>query len=195
MLEHNSENMVGPFSPTPNHEEIREYQHVYEPEPEFVFFWDGPYSQWAYSPFHYRGHKFETAEHYMMFSKAMFFKDHDNALRILKEPDPSEVKKIGREIPNYVEEEWARVRYDVVTIGTILKFSQNPDFYQTMVDDMGKIIVEASPYDRIWGIGLRETDSGIYNIDNWQGDNLLGYAIMRARARLAFLENGYGLML
>lgn len=181
------------IAPSPDHIELRKairgHTKIAMQMPEFVFFWGGHYSQWATSPFYYDGHQFRTAEHFMMYHKAATFNDQMRMDMILTESDPSRVKQIGREVAGYNDDVWAEVRYGVVVAGTILKFTQNPDFFEVMVADREKVIVEASPYDKIWGIGKHENDpDDLRSIDNWDGENLLGYAIMEARERILDLE-------
>lgn len=151
---------------------------------EFVFFWGGHYSQWAASPFYHDGNYFPTAEHFMMYHKCMAFKDTQRAQMVLDLEGPDQVKAVGRQIEAYTDAVWDAIRFDIVVMGNVLKFSQNPDFFEVMRNDCEKCIVEASPYDRIWGIGRSETDPNLDDVDEWDGLNLLGYAIMEARERL-----------
>jgi ribA/ribD-fused uncharacterized protein len=179
------------YHPEGDHVPLRQWinhrKEFHDLDTEFVFFWGGPYSQWAHSPFVWDGKEFPTAEHFMMYHKCLTFEDHARAEQVLKYPGPDQVKAIGRQIENYDDDTWAAVRFNVVTYGNILKFSQNPKFYDVLRRDYmegDKILVEASPEDRVWGIGKHETDEGLDNIDNWNGQNLLGYAIMEAGERL-----------
>lgn len=170
---------------------IRNHGKINMAPPEFEFFWGGHYSQWAASPFYYDGHYFPTAEHFMMWQKAKCFGDEMRADMILDPTaGPDQVKAIGRKVENYDDAKWSEVRYGVVVLGTMLKFSQNPEFYEIMMErDGDKVIVEASPYDKIWGIGRHANDDlDLRNVYNWDGLNLLGYAVMEARARLRDLK-------
>lgn len=188
MFKDRMETYFSTFDPTAeDHASLRQWiksdQELHNKDPEFVFFWGGVYSQWAHSPIVWDGKHFPTAEHFMMYHKYMTFNDTERAKQVFKYNDP----RIGRQIEDYVDEVWAEVRYGVVVMGSILKFSQNPELLDVLRQDYmvdGKILVEASPYDRIWGIGRSEFDPGLENIDNWDGENLLGYAIMEAGERL-----------
>lgn len=179
-----------------NNQELKEYIQFMSDvsngkwKAEFVFFWGGPYSQWAAAPFEYDCMTFLTAEHWMMWHKALTFGDAKRAMMIFDSHDPQFAKRIGREIENFDDAVWDKVKFEIVVLGNVLKFSQNPAFYEIMIDDYlaDRILVEASPHDRIWGIGRSENDPDNKDVDHWDGQNLLGYAIMEARSRLRGFE-------
>jgi ribA/ribD-fused uncharacterized protein len=161
----------------------------------FVFFWghqptgDGSvgvscFSQWWGSPFNVGGHTFSTAEHWMMASKAQVFGDQDTFVRILAAKSPREVKALGRIVSGFDEEIWCRHRYQIVLAGTRSKFDQNSDLAAFLLSTGDKVIAEASPVDKIWGIGLTQKDERAHNPLEWQGDNLLGFALMETRDAL-----------
>jgi ribA/ribD-fused uncharacterized protein len=153
--------------------------------PLFVFFYGGVYSQWYNSPFTVDGKKFLTAEHWMMFKKAETFKDDDIVKKIFTVEHPAEVKKLGRLVKNFDADKWAEVAFEYVVQGNVHKFSQNPEIRKLLEKNDGRVLVEASPTDRIWGIGVSEWDAkNAIPVKEWKGTNLLGYAIMEARARL-----------
>lgn len=151
---------------------------------KFVFFHSGPFSQWTKSPFVYDGIVFNTAEQWMMWNKAIFFKDYDIAEQILVTKNPFQQKKLGRQVSNFVDREWMTVAYDYVVQGNRLKFEQNPNLLAELRKTKGKVIVEASPHDRRWGIGMKTGDPGIENPANWKGQNLLGQAITEVRIEI-----------
>lgn len=148
------------------------------------YFWNTVYSQWYMSRdkdylFEENVVGFITAEHYMMYHKALLFGDLETADKILKTVNPRDVKRLGRLVKNYDDSVWNEKRFDVVVNGNILKFSQNSDLLDDLKKYKNKIFVEASPYDTIWGIGLHYDDDRVLDESLWQGQNLLGKAINR----------------
>lgn len=148
------------------------------------YFWNTIYSQWYMSQdkdylFEENGVGFITAEHYMMYYKALIFGDLETAGKILKTIHPRDVKRLGRQVANYDDSVWNAKRFDVVVNGNILKFSQNPELLEDLRKYKNKIFVEASPEDKIWGIGLHYEDDRVLDDSLWQGQNLLGNAINR----------------
>lgn len=163
--------------------------------PQFLFFWkhhpqqDGVIdnsclSQWWPSPFEYSGQKYPTAEHFMMAQKALLFNDQEIFQKILKAPSPKEVKTLGRSVKGFNETIWKENRYNIVLRGNLAKFAQNKHLEEFLLGTFGSILVEASPYDKVWGIGLTEEDPRAQNPKKWQGQNLLGFALMEARVWL-----------
>ncbi|MCB1178189.1 MAG: NADAR family protein [Leptospiraceae bacterium] len=161
---------------------------------DFIFFWGhhkkneeitkSCLSQWYDSTFIHENIKYLTAEHWMMAEKARLFNDKENFELIIKSNHPSEVKKLGRQIKNFNPELWNENKYKIVIEGNFLKFNQNKDLKNFLLQTGNKVLVEASPEDKIWGIGLSENDPDIYNIKNWKGENLLGFSLMEVRDRL-----------
>lgn len=150
-----------------------------------VYFWKGFLSQWSkYDMKDSNGLLFNCCEQYMMYQKAIFFNDFDTVARIMMEPNPKKQKDYGRLVRNYDEKEWNEVRQKVVENGNILKFSQNQELYDCLMLTKDRIIVEASPFDIIWGVGLGEDDPLILDEKNWRGQNLLGKALMNVREEL-----------
>ena len=150
---------------------------------DYVFFWKGFMSQWAKSDFVEGTVKFNCAEQYMMYKKAMLFEDTDIAQQILNVSHPAEQKALGRKVKNYDNDVWEDNRYNIVFTGNILKFTQNPDLERQLLDTKydNKELVEASPYDKIWGIAMFEDDDGVEDKRNWKGLNLLGEVITHVR--------------
>ena len=122
-----------------------------------------------------------TAEHYMMFSKAIYFKDYEIANKILDSKNPRDVKALGRAVKGFDDKSWREVSFDIVVEGNLQKFSQNSRLKEYLLSTDNKILVEASPKDRKWGIGLSANDSRAKNPKEWLGENLLGFALMRVR--------------
>jgi ribA/ribD-fused uncharacterized protein len=114
----------------------------------------------------------------MMYRKAMLFGEWDIADQILATDNPAKQKDLGREVKNYDDDKWAAVRFDIMVEGLYEKFNQNPQLKKALLDTVGTKMVEASPFDRIWGIGL--ADDGTTDLtkpSNWQGLNKLGFEI------------------
>lgn len=151
---------------------------------KYIFFWGGIYSQWYRSIFVVDSIEYQCAEQYMMAEKARTFGDEVNLQKILSVDDPKKQKKWGRTVKNYDDDIWSRVRFDVVVRGNYAKFSQNEYLKKQLLATGDKIIVEASPYDKIWGIGLSEYDERCLYEAYWKGQNLLGKAIMKVRDML-----------
>lgn len=138
----------------------------------YFFFWGGELSNWYPKYFIVNDVKYNCMEQYMMHQKALFFKDTDIAERILEELKPNRQKYFGRLVKGFNEKSWTKVKYDLVKVGVKAKFEQNPKLLEVLLQYKGMEIVEASPYDRIWGIGYSEAIA-LDNIDTW-GENLLG---------------------
>ena len=154
----------------------------------YLPFYQGIFSQWHYSkfqdpdlPIEYREHVFTSSEMYMMFCKAMLFEDHKHAHIILKEHDCKKTKALGRSIIGFNEKKWEEHRENIVTRGNYLKFTQNHVLKAKLLATDGKHLVEASPRDCIWGIGLCSTSPCIQSPAMWRGLNLLGKCLDRAR--------------
>lgn len=141
-------------------------------------------SNWHQSPFMYRGLHFNCVEQFMMFSKAKMFADEDTAAQIMATKDPRQQKALGRAVKGYDETQWAAKRSNIVAVACREKFSQNPVLLAALLDTRETTIVEASPYDRIWGIGLGENDPRALDPSKWQGLNLLGITLMSVRSHL-----------
>lgn len=141
-------------------------------------------SQWYFSPFVAKGEIYKTAEHFMMAEKARIFGDETIRQQILRCDSPQEAKRLGKQIINFKEEEWGAWRYGVVLYGNLSKFQQHSSLTDYLVGTGNKIIAEASPVDQIWGIGLHPADKRVLNVNEWNGLNLLGFALMEVRDRL-----------
>lgn len=161
----------------------------------FLFFWghqsskDGKIgssclSQWWPSPFKVDGTLYPTAEHWLMAHKARLFRDDETASRILMAQSPKDVKRLGREVRGFDATAWDDKKLPIVQEGSFHKFRQNADFLDYLLSTGDLILVEASPVDRVWGIGLAANDAKASNPALWKGENLLGFALMHARQQL-----------
>ena len=142
------------------------------------------FSQWYPSPFLIDEIHYATAEHWMMASKARLFKDDEALARILETTDPKEAKKLGRKVRNFDEVLWKKEARRLVTEGNVAKFGQNAELKAFLIATGDSVLVEASPYDNVWGICLKEDDERAMHPRTWQGQNLLGFALMDVRAAL-----------
>ncbi len=163
---------------------------------DFLFFWGhtpgaggglGPFclSQWWLSPFVVEGQTYPATEHFMMAEKARLFADEEVRARILATNDPAKAKKLGREVRGFDEARWNEHRFGIVVAGNLAKFGQSPELRDYLLSTGEKVLVEASPQDRIWGIGLAAADPRAQRPEEWPGLNLLGFALMEVRQRLA----------
>lgn len=165
---------------------------------KFLFFWghhpakDGSvtqscFSQWWQAPFETDGDTYLTAEHWMMAQKAKLFGDMETAGKILLAQTPAEAKKLGRLVQNFDPAVWDAHKCRIVEKGNYYKFSAYPALREFLLKTENRVLVEASPVDPVWGIGLTADHPGIENPFNWRGENLLGYALMQVRDQLSVI--------
>ena len=132
---------------------------------------------------------FNCAEQAMMFFKAKMFKDEAAVDLIMRSDSPKEQKAIGRLVKNFNADKWGNECLDIVTAIEIAKFSSDPVLTKILLETDDKEIVEASPYDIIWGVGLAEDDPRILFKKSWKGKNYLGICLMNAREHLKEQQN------
>lgn len=164
--------------------------------PKYLLFWGHQpaadrsigracFSQWFDASFELDGQTYRTAEQFMMAEKARLFGDEPSRMRILAARTPAEAKKLGRGVMGFDDLIWERERFDIVVRANEAKFSQNPALRDYLLTTGDRVLVEASLVDRIWGIGLAADDEQALEPRSWCGLNLLGFALMTVRARLA----------
>ncbi|MEY4561905.1 MAG: hypothetical protein RLZZ618_1182 [Pseudomonadota bacterium] len=162
----------------------------------FLYFWghrpraDGRvssscFSQWFESPFELDGVPYASAEHFMMAEKARLFGDADTLARILSAETPMAAKAFGREVKDYEDAAWEAHRFDAVVKGNLAKFSQNAALGEFLRATGSQVLVEASPVDPVWGIGLSKDSPLSQDPNTWKGLNLLGFVLGAVRERLA----------
>lgn len=153
---------------------------------EFLFFFhaSSPFSNWHLSRFEMDGQIYWCVEQYMMAEKARTFGDKLHLKLIMESDNQSFIKAMGRAVKNYRDDVWDKKRYGVVYDACLAKFSQNNALKMKLLNTDNKVLVEASPYDKIWGIGIGETDRHITNPHYWNGKNLLGFVLMDVRNAL-----------
>jgi ribA/ribD-fused uncharacterized protein len=162
---------------------------------KFVFFWGhrpgkngisaSCFSQWYEAPFTVDGERFPTAEHFMMARKAALFEDWPTRAQVLGAPNPGAAKAFGREVRGFDEAVWRQHRFAIVCAANEAKFTQNPELRDFLIKTGSRVLVEASPVDRVWGIGLAQDDERASDPNLWQGLNLLGFALMHVREDLS----------
>ena len=158
---------------------------------KYIFFWGHTqkgeeitktcFSQWYPYTFIIDNVTYHTTEQYMMVQKALLFNDTEIHTKLLEAIHPKQFKELGRKIRNFNEDIWVAHRYNIVLTGNIAKFSQNQDLKNFLLTTNKRVLVEASPHDQIWGIGLSADTPNVENPNNWKGLNLLGFALMEVR--------------
>lgn len=151
---------------------------------KFTFFWSGPFSNWYKCAFKVNSTTYNCTEQYMMYQKAILFNDMDIAQKILSSADPKEQKAFGREVKNFNPEKWNEACRDIVFEGNLAKYDQNKRLKDILLATAGTTLVEASPYDKIWGIGLTADDSRALSRETWRGKNWLGEVLTEVREYL-----------
>ncbi len=163
--------------------------------PKYLLFWGhrpqrdgsigpGCLSQWWPAAFTVDDLSFPTAEHFMMWSKASLFGDTEIAAEVLVAPHPHRAKALGRKVRGFDQQTWERERFAIVVRASVAKFGQHGDLRAFLVGTGDRVLVEASPTDRVWGIGLAAADERAADPRAWRGPNLLGFALMSAREEL-----------
>lgn len=152
----------------------------------YFFFWgnDDYMSNWHKVSFNLHGITFNCTEQYMMYAKAIVFDDTIIANKVLETNSQSKQKALGRQVSNYDDETWNEIRFEIVYDACLAKFSQNENLKEQLLSTGDLHLVEASPYDKIWGIGLTENDPNANNPYKWKGLNLLGEVLMKVRQTL-----------
>ena len=156
---------------------------------KFTFFWSGVFSQWYASDFIVDGQKYSCAEQYMMYKKALLFNDEDVANAIMRTNDPSEQKRLGRKVRGFNGKIWEDNCKKIVYDGSYAKFTQNEKMKEKLMDTEGTTLVESSPKDFIWGIGLHKTDPKAKDRTQWKGTNWLGEILTKLREDLKSESN------
>ena len=162
-------------------------QYSYVEKNNVLAFQKGPLSQWygAYRSenggFVYDTIRYNCAEQWMMARKAYTFNDFDSLSDIMKSKDPKEQKALGRKVQGYDQEIWDSKKKRIVYMGNVLKFSQSPYLFKFLNNTKGLTLVEAAPWDKVWGCGTGPDDERTFKIEDWQGENLLGRILMKVR--------------
>ncbi len=158
-----------------------------------IYFWTNWMSNWTPSnlKIYYDGELFTNSEQIFMYIKAKFFGDENKAGEIVRlGSNPAIAKKLGREVSGYDEEAWSTSRFDAMYAAVKAKFESDRVLTKQLMETDTKTLVEASPVDIIWGVGIHEKDDAILDESNWKGQNLLGKVLMKVRTELQ-AKNGY----
>ena len=189
-----------------NKDGIKEYsceklveRHTSGKQIEYIFFWQpnigvidkSCFGQWQPSIFKVCTETYNCAEQYMMAEKARLFKDEEICELIMKSTDPKEMKALGKKVRNFEQTLWDKAKYSIVLNGNYFKFTQNEDMRILLLSTGDKVLVEASPLDTVWGIGLSESNEKSQNPNTWRGQNLLGFALMEVRDELRNIYRNY----
>lgn len=150
---------------------------------KYTFFWksQSPFSQWHDSDFYIDKIYYKTAEHYMMWSKAMLFGDTAKAAEVLECKHPRDAKQKGREVSGFVKDVWESNCKKIVYDGNYAKFKQNPNIRHALMNTKNTLLVEAAPNDAIWGIGIDEVMAKNISAEKWPGTNWLGEILTEVR--------------
>jgi ribA/ribD-fused uncharacterized protein len=143
------------------------------------------FSQWFGAPFAIGGVTYPTAEHYMMAEKARLFGDGSALEKVLSSGSPAAAKAAGRGVMGFKDEVWLAHRWEIVVRANVAKFAQNAELEKFLLQTGDRVLVEASPVDKIWGIGLAADDEFAEKPRFWKGLNLLGFGLMEAREQIA----------
>ena len=154
---------------------------------EFTFFWGGPFSQWQRCAFNVGNLDFTTAEQFMMHQKAVLFGDSESAKSILATHDPRKQKALGQKVSNFSNSTWDENKADIAKTGNLAKFGQNKGLRRKLFQTIPTDLVEASPLDHIWGIGLSAEKANHIPESDWPGLNLLGKILTTVRNELVEL--------
>ena len=145
-----------------------------------IYFWGSWLGNFHPCKFETKGMSFNSSEQLFMYMKALVFKDKEIAEKILQSSTPKEAKKLGRKVRGFDEAEWNKIRDDIMVYALRCKFKV-PELRRLLLNTGEKILVEGSPFDRVWGVGIRYDDKSILDDRNWQGMNLLGTCLMDVR--------------
>lgn len=156
---------------------------------DLIAFWKvsdeyGYFSNWYISEFELDNIVYNSVEKYIMAKKATIFNDKDMLEKILNSNNQRDIKSYGRKVKNYDDKVWSKARYNIGLEAIKAKFSQNEMLKSKLLATKNKIIVEASPLDRIWGIGLSKNNDDILEPSKWRGTNILGDMLMQAREEI-----------
>lgn len=162
---------------------------------KYLYFWGhqprrdgsvgkGCLSQWWHAPFEAEGVEYATAEHWMMARKARLFGDAEAERNAVAAGHPRQAKAAGRAVRGFDPDVWERERFAIVVEGSLRKFTRHGELREYLLGTNSRVLVEASPLDRVWGVGLAADDARVRDPAQWRGENLLGFALMEVRTRL-----------
>lgn len=145
---------------------------------------NGYLSNWYLSDFSVDGIEYSSMEQYMMYQKAVLFKDMEIAEQILATDNVGKIKALGRAVKNYEEMLWNGMRQIIVYRGLLQKFDESAALKDKLLATRNSILAECAVQDKIWGTGLSMKDERRLDLKEWQGQNLLGFSLMYVRTVL-----------
>jgi len=160
---------------------VEVFEHKLLVRGKYALFWNEWPSNWHPSPFKLNGKTYNCVEQHMMSEKAKLFNDKNTLKKIMNTSSPKEQKALGRKVKNFDAGKWSSVAYNIVLAGNLEKYRQNEDLQEKLIATAPLTLVEASPYDKIWGIGLDAHHKDAAEPNKWQGKNLLGKALTECR--------------
>jgi ribA/ribD-fused uncharacterized protein len=173
---------------------------TYRGSSRYVFFWrtsdpgnSKVLGQWQPAAFDYAAAHYSCTEQFMMAEKARLFGDKTNEAKILSSTDPAKMKALGRKVTNFEPDLWDKAKHTIVLTGNYQKFAQNKVLRQYLLSTGDAVLAEASPIDKIWGIGLSMDDPKAKDLRSWNGQNLLGFALMEVRDEIRRVYENVGL--
>jgi len=151
---------------------------------KYYFFYKHILGQWHKFDFTVEGITFNCPEQWMMYQKAILFNDQASADKILLEKHSYQQQQLGRTVKGYKQDKWDAYKFEIVKQGNLHRFRADEEGRKVLFSTAPLILVEASPVDRVWGIGLGEGDPLADDENNWRGSNLLGKALTEVRTIL-----------
>jgi len=151
---------------------------------ECVLFWSGWPSQHAPATFEVCGVWYNCTQQYLMAERARMFGDADRLDDIMWSRDPVQQTVLGHAVKNCDEARWRRAVPAMLLRGNMAKYAQNATLKRLLLATHPKVLVQASPYDTVYGVGLTPHDPRALDPEHWRGLNLLGTALMQTRQTL-----------
>lgn len=151
---------------------------------KYVVFWGSVFSNFFPTRFYLDGRFWTSSEKYFMYMKAKTFNDAEIAEKILESDKPADIKHLGRQVKNFSNEEWDKVKEDIMYKAVEAKFNQDGLCNACIKEFPYQTFVEGSPYDKIWGIGIEWNNNDVFDETKWKGQNLLGKILTRVRNKI-----------
>ena len=145
----------------------------------------GYLSNWYRCKFVIDDFEYLHVEQFMMAQKAKLFHDSARYKAILRATTPRECKALGKLVTPFDSQIWNAAKFNILKEGNRAKFEQNPDLKKLLLDTRNAILAEASPKDKIWGIGPDAQTASLTAVSEWPGQNLLGRALMELRSEFS----------
>lgn len=154
--------------------------YFHKPEEPYGFL-----SNWYPSTFELDGLTFSSVEQYIMYKKCMQFGDREAANAVMATHSPAKQQAIARKAKGYNDVVWKGLRQPVAMRGLFEKFKQSPNLLEQLLETRDSYLVECAVSDRSWACGISLYDDARFNLANWKGSNILGFALMEVREMLA----------